>query len=68
VTMGIYLDTCSSNCFVYGNILVRGGKWGIYIQGGKNTIVENNIFVDCHVRGRLQRSGRLLVRTQMKGS
>jgi parallel beta-helix repeat protein len=45
-THGIYLDNFTSNCFVYGNIVVRSGSTGIYIQGGKNNIVENNIFVD----------------------
>jgi len=45
-THGIYLDNFASNCFVCGNILVRSGSTGIYIQGGKNNIVENNIVVD----------------------
>ena len=46
VTHGIYLDNYTSNCFVYGNIIVRSYSVGIYIQGGKNNIVENNIIVD----------------------
>lgn len=45
-THGIYLDNFTSNCFVYGNIIVRSGSTGIYLQGGKNNIVENNILVD----------------------
>jgi parallel beta-helix repeat protein len=45
-THGIYLDNFTSNCFVYGNIIIRCGSTGIYIQGGKNNIVENNIIVD----------------------
>ena len=45
-THGIYLDNYTSNCFVYGNIIVRSGNVGIYIQCGKNNIVENNIIVD----------------------
>jgi len=45
-THGIYLDNFASNCFVYGNIVVRSGCVGIYLQGGKNNIVENNIVVD----------------------
>jgi parallel beta-helix repeat protein len=45
-THGIYLDNFSSNCFVYGNIVIRSGSTGIYMQGGKNNIVENNILVD----------------------
>ncbi len=43
---GIYLDNYTSNSFVYGNIVVRSGSVGIYLQGGKNNIVENNIVVD----------------------
>lgn len=54
-THGIYLDNFVSNCFVYGNIVVRSGSSGIYLQGGKNNIVENNIVVDvgnlCHLGG-----------------
>jgi len=45
-TFCIYLDNCSSNCFVYGNIIVRSGV-GISVHNGKNNIVENNIFVNC---------------------
>ena len=45
-THGVYLDNFSSNCFVYGNIVIRSGSTGIYMQGGKNNIVENNILVD----------------------
>lgn len=45
---GIYLDNFTSNCFVYGNIIVRsGGDGGIMLNSGKNNIIENNIIVDC---------------------
>ena len=46
VTHGIYMDNYTSNCFIYGNIVIRSYSVGIYIQGGKNNIVENNIIVD----------------------
>jgi len=45
-TKGIYLDDCTSNCFVYGNIIVRVSH-AIQIHLGKNNFVENNIAVDC---------------------
>ena len=42
---GLYLDNASSNCLVYGNIILRSGLSGIRINGGKNNLVENNIIV-----------------------
>jgi parallel beta-helix repeat protein len=45
-TNGIYLDDYTSNCFVYGNIVLRGGI-GLMIHAGKNNFCENNIFIDC---------------------
>ena len=42
----IDMDDGSSNCFVYGNIIVRAGH-GMTVHAGKNNIIENNIFVDC---------------------
>ena len=44
-TQAIYLDNYTSNCFVYGNIVVRAGFVGIYVQGGSNNMIENNIIV-----------------------
>jgi len=42
---GIYLDDYSSNCFVYGNVIIRPAEMGIHIHGGKNNVVENNLFI-----------------------
>lgn len=44
---GIYLDNYTSNCFVFGNIVVRAASAGIIIHAGKNNLIENNILVDC---------------------
>jgi parallel beta-helix repeat protein len=44
---GIRLDNSASNCFLYGNIIVRARRWGITLHGGKNNIVENNMFISC---------------------
>ena len=42
---GIYLDDYTSNCFVYGNAILRPTDMAIHIHGGKNNIVENNLIV-----------------------
>jgi len=41
---GIYLDNWSSNCLVYGNILVNH-VCSINVKG-KNNIIQNNIFIN----------------------
>jgi parallel beta-helix repeat protein len=51
---GIYLDNYTSNCFVYGNIVVRAASGGIILHAGKNNWIENNILVDCLYGLRLQ--------------
>ena len=51
---GIYLDNYSSNCIVYGNIIIRASWAGILVHGGKNNVIENNIFIDCGANFRFQ--------------
>jgi parallel beta-helix repeat protein len=43
---GIYLDNYTSNCLIYGNIVVRSLN-GLQLHAGKNNVIENNIFVNC---------------------
>ncbi|MBT9147631.1 MAG: hypothetical protein DDT32_01393 [Syntrophomonadaceae bacterium] len=48
-TTGIYLDNWSSNCIVYGNIIVNTlpNGWGIGIcVKGRNNVIENNILIN----------------------
>jgi hypothetical protein len=45
-TWGIYLDDYSSGATVYGNIVIGTVIGAICIHGGKDNIVENNIFID----------------------
>jgi parallel beta-helix repeat protein len=45
-TWGIYLDDYSSGTTVYGNIVIGTVLGAICLHGGKDNLVENNIFVD----------------------
>jgi len=52
-TLGIYLDDCSSNCLIYGNIILRVG-FAVQVHLGKNNLIENNIVIDCKALLHLQ--------------
>ncbi len=45
---GIYMDDCTSGSEVFGNIFYKV-HWGMFIGGGRDHKVENNLFVDCHL-------------------
>ncbi len=45
-TMAVYLDDCVSGEVIYGNLFVRVQR-AAFIGGGRDNVVENNIFVDC---------------------
>jgi hypothetical protein len=42
----VYLDDAASGIRVIGNLFVRAGR-AAFIGGGRDNLVENNIFVDC---------------------
>lgn len=49
---GIRLDDAISGVLIYGNIFYRAssgkaGFGGVQIHGGKDTILDNNLFIDC---------------------
>jgi hypothetical protein len=44
--MGVYLDDWASGFTVYGNLFYRAGR-AMMIGGGRDNLVENNIFVEC---------------------
>lgn len=46
-TMAIYLDDWTSGTRVYGNICVRANR-AVLLGGGRDNVIENNIFVDCN--------------------
>ena len=45
-TFGIYLDDWASGTYVYGNIVKDTTNGGIFIHGGRDNIIENNIIID----------------------
>ncbi|MBN1673507.1 MAG: right-handed parallel beta-helix repeat-containing protein [Kiritimatiellae bacterium] len=45
-TMGVYLDDMLSGFTVFGNVFYRMTR-AMFVGGGRDNIVENNIFVDC---------------------
>jgi parallel beta-helix repeat protein len=48
-----YLDNCSSNCLIHGNIVARA-QTGVLVHAGKNNLIENNVLVDCRTNVRFQ--------------
>lgn len=47
LVQSVYLDDCASGTLMYGNVIQRGGC-GVMVGGGRDNIVENNLFIDCH--------------------
>ena len=52
---GIYLDDGTSGQIVYGNVIYKSGSparanmGGVFMHGGKDNLVVNNIFIDCQL-------------------
>ena len=44
--MGVYLDDFACGFHVYGNVFYRAGR-STLIGGGRDNIVENNVYVEC---------------------
>ena len=44
--MAVYLDDAASGIQIVGNIFNRAGR-AAFIGGGRDNVVDNNIFVDC---------------------
>jgi len=45
-SMGIYMDDCVSGTLIYGNVLWKLHR-AVFLGGGRDFRVENNIFVEC---------------------
>lgn len=57
MSSGIYLDDFCCGTRVYGNILRNVGHWGVFLSGGRDITVENNIFTGCWGGIRLDNRG-----------
>ena len=45
-SMGVYMDDCVSGTEVFGNVFYKV-HWAMFIGGGRDHRVDNNLFVDC---------------------
>jgi len=55
-SMGVYMDDCVSGTEVFGNIFYKV-HWAMFIGGGRDHHVENNLFVDCDPAVRMDGRG-----------
>ncbi len=55
-SMGVYMDDCVSGTEVIGNVFFKV-HWAMFIGGGRDHRVENNIFVDCDPAVRIDGRG-----------
>ncbi len=55
-SMGVYMDDCVSGTEVFGNIFYQV-HWAMFIGGGRDHRVENNLFVDCDPAVRVDARG-----------
>ena len=50
---GIYLDDGTTGQIIYGNVIYKTGHparakmGGVFVHGGKDNLIVNNIFIDC---------------------
>lgn len=46
--IGVYFDNCASSARVFGNVFCNMTK-PVMIGGGRDHVIENNIFIDCTI-------------------
>jgi len=67
--VGVYLDDLFSGTKIYGNVFYRVTR-AVFIGGGRDCIVENNMFVECdpslHIDDRAMGWAASLVNTTMR--
>ncbi len=66
-TMGVYLDDCDSGDRIVGNVFYRAGR-AAFIGGGRDNLVENNLFVDCEAAVHLDARGTSRITNGKGGS
>ena len=49
---GIYFDNRMSGTTVFGNV-IENAPCGVYVHGGRDTIVENNLFINTKISARI---------------
>ena len=55
-SMGVYMDDCVSGTEIFGNVFYKV-HWAMFIGGGRDHRVENNVFVDCDPAVRMDGRG-----------
>lgn len=55
-SMGVYMDDCVSGTEVFGNVFYRVQR-AVFLGGGRDHRVENNLFVECDPAVRLDGRG-----------
>lgn len=65
--MGVYLDDFMSATTVFGNIFYKAGR-AAFMGGGRDNIIENNIFVDCEASVHIDARGKTWAKYYFDGS
>ena len=63
----VYLDDWASGVHVYGNVC-HGARRGVLIGGGRDNVIENNIFVDCPTAVHIDQRGLGWAKTYFDGT
>lgn len=64
--MAVYLDDAASGIHVLGNLFYRAGR-AAFIGGGRDNVIENNIFVECNPSVHVDARGLNWMRDQVEG-
>lgn len=64
--MAVYLDDFVSGTTVFGNVVHQAGR-GVAVGGGRDNVIENNVFVDCLAGVQVDCRGRTWARAWVTG-